>query len=134
MIIIVTGEFTMLIKQKYGFMICVISFDFYSAHYKVDIRLPCINTQQTTTALFDITNVISYSNYQTPRLYKGSADCCERDNISDIIRLIQPYQTFHYCNQSMLVIVLDMNIFGWSITIIDLTWTIALVKVLFITC
>ena len=119
MIIIVTGEFTMLIQQK---TFRVISFDFYSAHDKVYIHLPCINTQRQITALFDITNIISSSKLHTPRLYKGSADCCEGHSISDIIRLIEPSQTIHYCNQSILAIVPDLNIFGWSITIIDLTW------------
>ena len=69
-IAIVRGEFTMLIQQKYGFKCCVFLFDFYSAHYKVYFYLPCINTQRQTTASFEITNVISSSNRQTPRLYQ----------------------------------------------------------------
>ena len=129
---IITGEFTMLIQHKYGFKVCVISFNFYSAHYKVYIHLLCINTQRQTTASFDITNVISSSNRQMPRLYQVSADCCEVDRNYDIIRLLQPYQTIHYCNQSMFVIVPDLNIFGRSITIIGLTWISTLVKVFYI--
>ena len=83
---------------------------FIQAHYKVYIHIPCINTQRQKTASFDITNVISSSNRQTPRLYKGPANCCEGDHNSDIIRLLQPYHTIHYCNQSMLAIVPDLNI------------------------
>ena len=91
---IVTCEFIMLILRKYGVKVCVIYFDFYSAHYKVYIHLPWINTQQQTSASFDIINVISSINCQSPRLYKGSANYCERDCDSDIIRLLQPYQKF----------------------------------------
>ena len=100
-ITIVTGEFTMLILQKYGFKVCVISFGFYSTHYKVYIHIPWINTQRQKTAPFEITHIISFSNLQTPTLYQGSADFCERYSNSDIIRLPQPSQTIHYCNQSV---------------------------------
>ena len=51
-IAIVTGEFTLLILQKYGFKVCVILFGFYSSRFKFYIRLPCINTQQQTTTPF----------------------------------------------------------------------------------
>ena len=88
----------------------MISFDFYSTHYKVYIRLPCIITQRQTTVSFDITNVISSSDIQTPRLYKGSANCCERDRDSDIICLLHPSQTFHFCNQSLLAIFIPEHI------------------------
>ena len=131
-IIIIRGDFTMLIQHKYGFKVCVIYFYFYSAHYKVYIHLPCINTQQQTTYSFDITSIISSSNRQTSRLYKGSANCCEGDRNSDIFRLLQPYQTIHYCNQSMFVIVPDLNMFGRSITIIGVTCRISLVQYLYI--
>ena len=47
-----TGEFTILILQKYGFKFCMISFGFYLSRFKVYIRLPCINTQRRTTATF----------------------------------------------------------------------------------
>ena len=96
----------------------MILFDFYSTHYKVYFHLPCINTQRQTTETFDITNVISYIYHQMPRLYQGSANCCEGDRNSDINCLLQPYQTIHYCNQSVLAIVPDLNIFVWSITIL----------------
>ena len=131
MIIIVMSEFTMLIPPKYGLKVCVISFDFCSTHYKVYIHLPCINTQQQTTASFETTNFISYSNCQTPRLYKGSANFCEGDRNSDIICLLQPYQTIHYCNQSVLAIVPYLNILFWSITIIDIIWRRALATDIF---
>ena len=77
-------EFTMLILQKYGFMNRVISFGFYSTNYKVYIHLPRINTQQQTTATFNITHAISSNDRQTPRLYQGSENCCEGDRDSDI--------------------------------------------------
>ena len=67
--------------------------------YKVFIYLPSINTQQQTTAPFDITHIISSSDRQRPRLYQGSAYYCEGDRNSDIIRLLQPSQKIHYCNQ-----------------------------------
>ena len=106
----------------------MIYFDFYSAHYKVYIHIPCINTQRQTTASFDITNVISSSNRQTPRLYQGSANCCEGDCNSDIIRMIQKSQRIHYCNQSVLAIVLELNIFVFGITIFDLIYRSSLVR------
>ena len=111
MIVIIKGDFTMLILRKYGFKVCVISFRSYSTHYKFYIHLPYINTQRQTTATFDITHVISFSNLQTLTLYQGSADLCEGDSNSDIIRLLQPSQTIHYCNQSVEAFVPDQNIF-----------------------
>ena len=127
MIIIFTGEFTILILRKYAFKDCVIYFGFYSTHLKVYIHLPFISTQRKTTALFDNTPVISSSNFRRTGLYQGSDDFCEGDRNSDIIRLIHPYQTIHYCNQSVLVIIPDLNIFVFSITIFDLILRIALV-------
>ena len=52
---VVTGEFTLLIIQKYGFDFCVILFGFYSTRFKVYIHSPCINTQQQTTKPFNYT-------------------------------------------------------------------------------
>ena len=72
------------------------------------------------TAPLDITHIISSSDRQNTRLYQGSADFCEGDHNSNIICLLQPYQTIHYCNQSVLAIVPDLNIFVWSIKIFDL--------------
>ena len=143
----------MLILQKYGFKVCVILFVFYSTQYNVYIHIPCINTQQQTTATFDITHVISsrdlttlrqyqgfynwqttapfdithvilYSNRRTPRLYQGSANCCERDHNSNMISLLQPYQTIHYCKHSVLAIVPDLNILVWSISILISFWEV----------
>ena len=71
MIAIVTGEFTLLILQKYGFKVCVISFGFYSTHFKVYTRVPSINTHRQTTALLDETPVISYSDHQTTGIFQG---------------------------------------------------------------
>ena len=64
---------------KYGFKICVISFDFYWTRNKVYIHLPFIVTQQQTTVPFYITHVLSSIDCRTPRLYHGSADLCEVD-------------------------------------------------------
>ena len=119
-ITIVTGEFNILIPQKYGFKVCVILFGSYSTHYKVYIHLPCINPHRRTTAPFYVTHIISYINHQTPILYHGSAGCCEGDRNFNIICLLQQSQTIHYINQSLLAIVPDLNIFVWSITISDL--------------
>ena len=121
-------------NKNYSLKVCVYSFDHYSARYKVYIRLSCINTQQTTTSSFDITNVISSIKCQLLRLYQGSANCCEGHSISDIIRLLQPYQKIRYCNQSMLVIVPDLNIFFWSITIKGITSRRSLEQFFYITC
>ena len=96
--------------------------------YKVYIYLPSINTQQQTTAPFYDTPVISYIHHQTAGLYRGSANRCEGDLNSDIILLLQQYQTIHYCNQSVLSIVPDLNIFLFSITIFDLISRGALVR------
>ena len=130
MIDIVTGELTILILQKYGFRVCVISFGFYSTHFKVYIHLTSIKKQRRTTAPFDNTPVIPSSDRRTTVLYQGSADCYEGDIDSDIIILIQPYQTIHYCNQSVLAIVPDVNIFVFSITIFDLISRSALVRII----
>ena len=105
------------VLQKYGFIVCVISFDFYSTHYKDYMYLSCINTQWQTTAPFNINHVLSYRDPRTPRLYQGSASHCEGDCNLDVICLLQPYLTIHYCNQSVLAIVPYLNIFIWSITI-----------------
>ena len=114
--------------RKYGFKVFVISFGFYSSRFKVYIRLPCINTQQQTTAPFDDTLVISYINHQTTGLYQGSADHFEGYHNSDIICLLQPSQAIHYCNQSVLEIFPDLNIFVFSITIFYLVFRISLVR------
>ena len=100
--------------------------------YKVFIYLPCINTQQRRTAPFDITPVISYINHQTTVLYQGSADRCEGCRNSNIICLLNPSQVIHYCNQSVLAIVSDLNIFVFNISIFDLTFRSALVQFILI--
>ena len=115
---IVTGEFTILILRKYGFMVHVISFSFYSTRFKVYIHLPSIKTQQQTTAPFEKTPVISSSDHRNTGLYQGSSDCCEGDLNSNIIRLIHKSQAIHYCNQSFLATFPDLNIFVFSITIL----------------
>ena len=77
----------------------MISFGFYSTYFKMDIHLPCINTQRQTTAPFENTPIISYSDRQKTGLYQGSDDRCEGDRNSDIIRLLQKSQAIYYCNQ-----------------------------------
>ena len=64
-------------------------------------------------------------------MYQGPADNCEGYCSSDIIRLLQPSQTIHYCNQSVLAIVPDLNILVFSITIFDLILRSALVQFLY---
>ena len=96
--------------------------------YKVYIYLTSINTQRWTTAPFDNTPIISSRNRQTTGLYQGSDNCCEVCCNSDIIILLQQFQTIHYCNQSVLYIVPDLNIFVFSITIFDLILGSALVQ------
>ena len=96
--------------------------------YKVYIYLPSINTQRQKTAPFDETSVISSRHHLTTGIYQGSADLCEGDRNSDIIRLLQKYQEIHYCNQSVLAIFPDLNIFIFSITIFDIIPISALVR------
>ena len=108
------------VLQKYSFKVCVISFDFYSTHYKVYIHLPYIITQRRTTAPLNNTHVISSSACPTPKLYQGSADCCEGYRNLDIISLLYPSQIIHYCNQSVLAIGPDMNVLVWSIKMFDI--------------
>ena len=128
MIAIFTGECTILILQKYGFKVCVILFSFYSIHFKVCIHLPCINTQRQSRAPFDYTPVISSSNHQKTGLYQGSANCCEGYRNSGLMCLLQKSQSIHYCNQSVLAIVPDLNIFVFSVMIVVLIFRSALVR------
>ena len=108
------------VLRKYSFKVCVISFGFYSTHYKVYIYLPCIDTQWLKTAPLYSSRALPSSNLQTPIMYQGSDNCCEGYRNSDIICLLQPSLTIHYCNQSVLVIVLELNILVWSVMIFDL--------------
>ena len=87
---------------------------------KIYIYLTCINTQQRATAPFYDTPVISSSDHQKTGLYQGLSDHCEGDRNSDLIFLLQKSQAIQYCNQSVLVIVPDLNIFVSSITIVDI--------------
>ena len=121
------------VLQKYGFIVCLISFDFYSTYYKVFIYLPCINTQRRTTALINITLVLSYIDHRTPRRYQGSSSHCEGDCNSDVICLIQPFLTIHYCNQSVLATIPDLNIYFWYYDF-DIVSRSALIHYFSITC
>ena len=121
-------EFTLLMQQKYCFKVWMISFVFYSTHYKVYIHIIRINTQIRTTSPFDITNVISSSDRQTPWLYQGSPNNCDGDCNYDVVCLLHTSQTTHYCNLSVLSIFPYLNIFVWSITIFDLILRSALVQ------
>ena len=95
---------------------------------KVYIYLPCINTQLRITAPFDNTSVISSNNHQKTGLYQGSANCCELDRNSDLICLLQKYHEIHCCNQSVLAIFPDPNIFVFSIKIVGIISRSALVR------
>ena len=128
------GECTMLILQKYGFNICVISFDFYSKDYKVYIHIPWIITQRQTTAPFDTSHVISFRDFRKMRLYQVSVDCCDGNCNSNIINLLQASQKIHCCKQSVLVIVQDLNTLVWCITNFDLISRSALVHFFSIMC
>ena len=94
---------------------------------KICFCLTCINTQKWAIEPFDDTPVISSNNHKKTGLYQGSADRCEVDRNSAIIFLLQQYQAIHYCNQSVLAIFPDLNIFVFSITIVDLISRTALV-------
>ena len=74
-------------------------------------NLPCIIAQRQTTAPFDRTHFLSSSDRLMPRLYQGSADLSEVDRNLDVIPLLHPYLTINYCNQSVLSIFPDLNIF-----------------------
>ena len=128
LITIVTGEFTILILWKYCFRVCVILFGFYSFHLNIFIHLPWNNTQRQTTEPFKVNPVLSSSHRRKTGIYRGSENCCEEDRNSDILHLLQQSRATHYCNQSMLNIVPDLNIFIFSITIFDLILRIALVR------
>ena len=121
------GEFNILILRQYVFKVSVILYCFIQFILKVYIYLLCINTQQQNTTPFDNTYVISSIKHQNTRLYQGSADCCEGDCKSDLFCLLQKSQAIHYCNQSVLAFVPDLNIFVFSITIVDLFLRSALV-------
>ena len=95
---------------------------------KVYIYLPCINTQQQATAPFDDTPVISSSDHRKTGLYQGSSHRCEGDCNSYLIILLQKYQAIRYWNQSVLAIFPDLNIFVFGITIFDLIFRSALVR------
>ena len=95
---------------------------------KVYIYLPCINTQRQAKSRFENTPVISSSDHQKTGLYQGSENCCEGYHSSDLIRPLQKYQAIHYCNQSVFAIVLDLNIFVFSITIVGIISRSALVR------
>ena len=126
------GSCTILILRKYGFKICVISFSFIPFILKVYIYLPWINTHLRGTAPFDNTCIISSSDHQKTGLYMESADCCDEDHKSDLIVLIQQSQAIDYCNQSVLVIVPDLNTFVFSITNGNFTSRSALVRFCFL--
>ena len=92
------------------------------------IHLPCINTQWQTIQPLNNNPVISSSDLRMTIIYQGSEKSCEEDHNSDIIRLLQQSRATHYCDQSVLAIVSDLNIFIFSITILDLILRSALVQ------
>ena len=66
-ITIVTGEFTILIIQKYGFKVCVISFGFYSTCYKVYIIYPA--STHSDKQQHHSTSLLSYHLATTKRQF-----------------------------------------------------------------
>ena len=97
-ILIFTGEFNMLILQKYGFKVCMTLIDFIQLIIKF-ISIYNEKTQRQTTSPFDITHFISSNDRQTPILYQVSDNSCEVDFNSNIFFLLQPSKTVHYCHQ-----------------------------------
>ena len=53
---------------------------------------------------------IKTSDHQKTGLYQVSADRCEGDRNSDLICLLHKSQAIHYCNQSVVVIVSELNV------------------------
>ena len=103
------------VLQKYGFIVCVISFFFFLTCYKFCIYFSCINTHRQTIAPFNINHFYSSSDCHTRGRYQVSANHYWGYRNSDVIHLLQPFLTIHYCNQSVLAIVPDLNIVVWSI-------------------
>ena len=128
MIAIVTGECNILILQKYGFKVCAISFSFYSIYFEVYIYSLCNNTQQRATSPFYDTPVISSSDHKKTEPYQVSANLCEGYRNSDLVCMLQQSHAIYYCNQSVLEIVPDLNIFLFSITIVDIILRSSLVR------
>ena len=95
---------------------------------KVYIYLPWINTQQRATAPFYRTSIISSRDHQKIGLYQGSSYHCEGDHNSDLICLLQKYLAIHYSNQSVLAIVLDLNIFVLCTRVVNLVTRSALIQ------
>ena len=70
--------------------------------------------------------VIKPRDHQNTGLYQGSADRSKGDRNSDLICILHQYHAIRYCNQSVLEIVPDLNIFFFSITTFDIISRIAL--------
>ena len=106
----------------------MISFIFYSIHFEgLYIFIMHQHTATSNSTIWKIP-VISSSNHQKTGLYQGSADSFEGDRNFDLISLLQKYQEIHYCNQSVLAVFPDLNIFVFSITIVYLVSRSALVR------
>ena len=95
---------------------------------KVYIYLLCINGKRLTTSQLEFTYVLSSRDHQNTELYQAPSDHCEGYRNSDLIRLLQKSQAIHNCNQSMLSIIPDLNICVFSITIVDIISSSALVR------
>ena len=101
---------------------------FIQFNLKVYIYLPSINTQRQKKAPFDKTPVISSSDHQKSGIYQGLSYSHEGDQNSDLICLLQKSQEIHYCNQSVLKIFPELDIFIFSIIIVDIILISALVE------
>ena len=128
MISIVIGEFTILTLQKYGIEVCVILLVFIQHILKfISIHPASLhsNEQQHNSA-----TLLSYQimTAKTKGLYQGSGNYSEKDQNSNIFCLLEQSQAIQYCNQSLLLIIADLNIFIFSITDFDLILRSALVQ------
>ena len=117
LIAIVTGECTMLYYKNTALLFVWFRLISIQLIIKVICIYPASTHIRRIKAPFNINHFVSYRDHRRPRRYQGSANHCEKDCNLDVICLIQQFLTIHYCNQSVLAIVPDLNIFVWSITI-----------------
>ena len=103
-------------------------FYFLTQHFHSRQINPSFSIFDTQNKYSNQVYVIKPSDYQKTELYQGSADHCAGDRNYDLICLLQQSQAIHYCNQSVLSIVPDLNIFVFSIKIFDLIPRSALVQ------
>ena len=118
MITIVTGECTLVYKNN-----TVLRFVWFSLIFiQLIIKFISIYPESSNSnkQQHHSTSLTCYHIATSEHQYciMGSDNRCEGDRNLDLICLFQSYLTIHYCNQSVLVIVPDLNIFVWSITVL----------------